>query len=370
VNDRWLTQAAVLLSCAAALAILVTAPAIGSDVRIGELDALMSTYEEAGTFSGAVLVAEAGEVIYERAIGYANHDWGISNATDTRFRIASLAKIFTKILLLQLAEDGLLSFDGTIADYLPNYAGPGAEAITVRRLFEHRSGIVGEPAVENLDRIERDHYTRSQMLDLIASYDLAATPGERWIYSNFGYYLLGAILESVSGRTYAELLEERICVPAGMQDTLPDVTTQIIERRASGYSLGSDGHLTLDVPLDMSFVFAYGHLLSTTRDLFLFYNALLDGKLLSPADRPIVYDWEAEWRPIGDGSQTAYAYEDGPASVNGFRAGVYSYPREDRFVVVLMNTRGPGASLVYDVGRNLAAVLYGAPCVLPATAGG
>jgi len=361
-------QAMPPVLCIAALG-SVAASADEADLRIDEIDALMNAYEEAATFSGAVLVAEAGEVIYQRAIGYANQDWGIHNTTDTRFRIASISKTFTKVLLLQLAEDGLLDFEETIADYLPDYAGPGADEITIQQLFDHRSGIVGEPAVENLDRIERDHFTRSQMLDLIASYELAASPGEQWIYSNFGYYLLGAILESASDTTYAELLEERICAPAGMQDTLPDVTTQVIERRAAGYSLDREGRLTLDVPLDMSFVFAYGHLLSSTHDLYLFYEALLDGRLLNRAHQRIVYDWEAERRPIGDGSQTAYVCEDGPASVNGFRAGVYSYPWEDRLVVVLMNTRGSGASLVYEVGRNLAAVLYGAPYVLPAPAG-
>ena len=361
-------QAMLLVLCIEALG-SVAASADEADLRIDELDALMTAYEAAGTFSGAVLVAETGVVIYERAIGFANQDWGITNRTDTRFRIASITKTFTKVLLLQLAEDGLLSFEGTIADYLPNYAGPGANNITVQQLFDHRSGIVGESAVEDLDRIERDHFTRSQMLDLIAAYELAAPPGEEWIYSNFGYYLLGAILENVSGKTYAKLLEERICIPAGMQDTLPDATTKVISRRASGYSLDREGRFTLDVPLDMSFVFAYGHLLSSTRDLYLFYTALLDGRLLSRANQRIVYDWEAERRPIGDGSLTAYVCEDGPASVNGFRAGVYSYPWEDRLVVVLMNTRGSGASLVYEVGRNLAAVLYGAPYVLPAPAG-
>ena len=355
----WILGCAVLASFGAILA-------HGADARLGEIDALMRAYEAAGTFSGAVLVAEAGEVIYERAIGFADRDWGIQNTTDTRFRIASITKTFTKVLVLQLVEDGVLNFDGAIADYLPDYAGPGAEQITVRQLFSHRSGIVGEPSVEDLDRIERDFFTRSQMLDLIARYDLAAPPGARWIYSNFGYYLLGAILESASAKAYSELLEERICIPAGMHDTMPDVTTQVIERRASGYSLDREGHLALDVPLDMSFVFAYGHLLSTTRDLFRFYEALVDGRLLGPAYRRIVYDGEAELRPVGDGSRTAYVVEDGPASINGFRAGVYSYPREDRTVVVLMNTRGPGASPVYEVGRNLAAVLYGASFVPPA----
>ena len=364
MKDRWLNRV-VLIVCCTAIVGFGTVHAGGADARVDEIEALMSAYEAAGTFSGAVLVVEAGETIYERAVGYANCDWGIPNTMDTRFRIASLTKAFTKVLLLQLVEEGRVDLSGTIADYLPGYTGPGADRITVQQLFDHRSGIVGESAVEDLDRIERDHFTRSQMLDLIAGYELAAAPGQRWIYSNFGYYVLGAIIEAASGKTYGELLQERICAPSGMRDTLPDVTTQVIERRASGYSLDNAGVLALDVPLDMSFVFGYGDLLSTPRDLYLFYRALLEGRLLDEAHRRIVYDGEAEYRPIGDGSRTVYAYEDGPASVNGFRAGVYNYPREDRFVVVLMNVRGSGAALVYEVGRNLAAILYGAPYDAP-----
>ena len=364
MKDQWRNRAVLILCCAATVG-FGTVLAGGADARIDEIEALMSAYENIGTFSGAVLVVEAGETIYERAVGFANHDWNVANTMDTRFRIASLTKAFTKVLLLQLVEEGSVDLGGTIADYLPDYAGPGADRITVQQLFDHRSGIVGESAVENLDRIERDFFTRSQMLDLIAGYELAAVPGHRWIYSNFGYYLLGAIIEAASGRPYSELLQERICAPSGMHDTLPDVTTQVIERRASGHSLSNAGDLTLDVPLDMSFVFAYGDLLSTPRDLYLFYRALLEGRLLNEAHRRIVYDREAESRPIGDGSRTVYAYEDGPASVNGFRAGIYNYPREDRFIVVLMNMRGPGAELVYEVGRNLAAILYGAPYDAP-----
>jgi len=360
MRRRWQNLIALMICCmvGAGLGAFATNEV---DARVDEIDALMHAYEEAGTFIGTVLVAEAGEVIYAHAIGYADRDWEIWNTVDTRYRIASISKTFTKVLVLQLVEDGLLKLEGTIADYLPDYTGPGADRITVQQLFDHRSGIVNESAVENLDRIERDFYTRSQMFDLIASYPLAASPGQRWIYSNFGYYLLGAILESASGRTYNELLQERICTPAGMRDTLPDATTQIIERRASGYSLDGTGVLTLDVPLDMSFVFGYGHLLSTTHDLYLFYQALLDGMLLEEPYRRVVYDDEGEILPIGDGSRYVYAVEDGPASINGFRAGINSYPNEDRFIVVLMNTRGPGAEYVFDVGRNLAAILYGAP---------
>lgn len=342
--------------------------AASPDPRVTEIEALMDAYERAELFSGVVLVAEGGEIIYERAVGYANREWSIPNAMDTRFRIASLSKQFTRILVLQLVEEGKLSLSGTIADYLRDYTGPGADKITLRLLLDHRSGIVGESAVENLERIERDYYTRDRMLELIAGYDLWFEPGADWAYSNFGFYLLGAIVERVSGRTYGELVQERICAPAGMQDTFPEVTRDIIPRRAAGYWYSADGWAH-DSPLDMSFVFGYGQLISTAGDLYLFDRALREGKLLNQANTYSLVGDEAEYRPVGNGACEMYVVEDGPASINGFRASTHSYAREDRLVVVLENVRSGGYYLpgVFEVGRNIAAILYGCPYDPPET---
>ncbi|UCF60712.1 MAG: beta-lactamase family protein [Anaerolineaceae bacterium] len=345
---------------------LTPLPPITLDTRVAEIEALMTEYEGMNLFSGTVLVAERGEVIYEKAIGYANREWSIPNALDTRFRIASLSKQFTKVLVLQLVEEGKLSLDGTIALYLPDYTGPGADQITIDFLLTHRSGIVGESAVQDLERIERDYYTHEEMLELISGFDLLSEPGTQWTYSNFGYYLLGVIIERVSSRTYAELMQERICGPSGLTDTFPEVTSDIIERRASGYWFTKDHEFIHDSPLDMSFVFGYGHLISTVRDLYLFDIALREGKLLNSAHTNAIYT--AEFRPIGDGTCEVYVVEDGPASVNGFRASSHSYIREDRFVVILENVRSGGYYLpgVFEIGRNIAAILYGCPYQQPA----
>ena len=337
-----------------------------SDARITEIEALMNEYERMNLFSGTVLVAEKGEVIYERSIGYANREWSIPNAPDTIFRIASLSKQFTRVLVMQLVEEGKLSLDGTIAMYLPDYTGPGADQITINHLLTHRSGIVGESAVQNLDRIERDYYTQEEFLELISGFDLLFEPGTEWTYSNFGFYLLGVIIERVSGQTYAELLQERICVPAGMTDTFPEVTSDIIERRASGYRFDAERGFIHDSPLDMSFVFGYGQLVSTARDLYLFDIALSEGKLLNAVNTRAVY--VVDYRPIGNGTRETYVVEDGPASINGFRASSHSYVQTDRFIVVLENVRSGGYYLpgVFEVGRNIAAILYGCPYNQPA----
>jgi hypothetical protein len=118
----------------------------------------------------------------------------------------------------------------------------------------------------------------------------------------------------------------------------------------------------------MSFVFGCGQLISTVGDLYLFDVALREVALLDALYTGALVESEAGYRPLGDGGCEAYAFEDGPGSINGFRASTHSYTREGRFVVVLENVRGDGAVPVFDVGWNIAAILYGCSYELPTKA--
>jgi len=267
--------------------------------RVEAMGELMTRYEQNGLFSGAVLVAEGGEVIYEGAFGYANYEWQVPNTVDTRFRIASISKPFTMVLVFQLYEEGVLDLKGTIKDYLPDYAGPGGNRITVEQLLVHSAGIASENAVRDLDDIERHTWTKERFLRHIEGYELQFEPGERHAYSNFGYTLLGLIIEAASGTSYAELLEERICVPAGMTDTMLDLNKSLIERRAAGYHYDSELGVVNSPYLDMSFVFGAGHLLSTVRDLFLFDRVLRTGDLVSPELLEFMLGFSAENERLG-----------------------------------------------------------------------
>lgn len=335
--------------------------------RIEAIDQLMERYEEHGLFSGAVLVAESGEVIYEGAFGEANRELGVPNTMDTRFRIASISKPFTTILVLQLVEEGVLKLGGTIADYLPGYAGPGAAAITIEQLLTHSSGIVSESAVQDLDDIERHSWTKEQLLRHIEGYELQFEPGSRFGYSNFGYFLLGVIIERASGRSYAELLQERICAPAGMTGTVADENRPIIERRAAGYHYTPELGVHNAPYLDTSFVFGYGHLLSTVRDLFLWERALRQGVFLSDEHTAYMLEADAREDRLGSSRRDVDVFRYG-GSINGFLCSTHSYIGDDRFVVVLSNVKDGGSETLpstFDVARNIAAILYGVRYGLP-----
>lgn len=364
-DDRRIAVKLAALAALAALASCAVAEPPGD--RLEAIDQLMTRYEEYGLFSGAVLVAEGGEVIYEGAFGDANRELGVPNTVDTRFRIASISKPFTTILVLQLVEEGVLRLDDTIVDHLPDYAGPGRDAITIEQLLTHTSGIASENAVQNLDDIERHTWTRDRLLRHIAGYDLQFEPGSRYAYSNFGYFLLGVIIEEASGRSYAELLEERICGPTGMTHTVIDGNRPIIERRAAGYHYTPELGVHNAPYLDMSFVFGSGHLLSTVRDLFVWERALRGGELLSEDHTAYMLDADAREDRLGSSRRDVAVFRYG-GSINGFLCSTHSYVEDDRFVAVLSNVKDRGGDTLpstFDVARNIAAILYGVRYEMP-----
>jgi CubicO group peptidase (beta-lactamase class C family) len=340
---------------------------ISCDIFASEEDAasriekLMTKYEQDDRFSGAVLAAEGDSLVFEGAFGLANREWKILNTLDTRFRIASISKPFTKILVLQQVENGNLKLDDVIADHIPEYSGPGADVITVEQLLTHRSGIVGERAVRDLDDIERHYYTKERLLDHIAGYDLWFEPGSRWGYSNFGYSVLAVILERASGHSYAELLETRICEPAGMKDTVVDVTSEIMDRRAAGYHFIPNKGIVNATLLEMSFTFGAGQLMSTVRDLYRWNRALMDGVFLNEEHTEFILNAACEQDPVGKLRRKIDVVRFG-GSINGFLCSTHSYTQDDRFIVVLSNLKDVSGKMLpstFDVAREIAAAMYG-----------
>ena len=346
---------------------LIVISVLGCDIFATEQDAasriekLMTDYERDERFSGAVLAAEGDSLIFEGAFGLANREWKIPNTLDTRFRIASISKPFTQILILQQVENGTLKLNDVIADHIPEYSGPGADVITVEQLLTHRSGIVGERAVRDLDDIERHYYTRERLLEYIAGYDLWFEPGSRWGYSNFGYSVLAVILERASGQSYTDLLKTGICEPAGMKDTIVDVTSEIMDRRAAGYHFLPNERIVNATLLEMSFVFGAGQLMSTVRDLYRWNRALMDGVFLNEEHTEFILDAAREQDPVGKLKRKIDVVRYG-GSINGFLCSTHCYTQDDRFVVVLSNLKDVSGEMLpstFDVAREIAAAMYG-----------
>lgn len=185
-----------------------------------EIDRLITRYYDAGQFNGAALIVERGKVIYKKAFGYSNFEWKIPNTPDTKFRIGSITKSFTAILVLQLAEQGKLKLDDKIADYLSDFSPKICDKITVRQLLTYTSGLPDYNDVQDFFRaVQSGLLTDTDILKRISEYELLFEPGTKFKYSNDGYRVLGAIIEKVTGKSYEQVLQENILVPLNMKNS-------------------------------------------------------------------------------------------------------------------------------------------------------
>ena len=312
-----------------------------SNDKIAEIDHVIETLFGNNQFSGTVLVSVKGKVIYKNAVGYANIKDSILNTCDTKFRIASFTKPFTAMLILQLVEDGVIELEGKLTKYLPEFTVKGGEKITIDQLLTHTAGITGESRIPNLIDIEKLHYSREELLDCIMNYALVYTPGKDYEYSNFGFAILGLVIEKVTGKTYDEVLYEKICKPAGMKNTFSDVTDQTIENRAIGYTYDYFSGLEKSSYLNMSFCLGSGQLLSTVEDLYLFDKTLYTNKFLSEKSKELFfnkYGWRTVKYPYGKDSKRILS-NNLEGSINGFQSHTQRIGKDSVLIVALRNVK-------------------------------
>jgi CubicO group peptidase (beta-lactamase class C family) len=254
-----------------------------------KLDQYISEFTGVDAFSGVVLVSSSDSIQFNKGYGKANYEWNIPNTTKSRFRIASLSKAFTAVLVLQMVEKGMISLNSTISDCLPYFPSVYGDSITVHQLLCHTSGIPHYNAVPDFDPL----YTRipvssKEYIKMIAGLKLLFPPGTKYHYSSFGYYLLGAILEWKYGLPYSEILRQNILAPAGMNETAFDDMNEIRPNRASGYNFDQSGILNSSFE-DTYKSIGCGGIISTTPDMFLWIKALKSGLALSDSSRNLVF---------------------------------------------------------------------------------
>ena len=338
--------------------------------KVKKIDELMSLYYGYSQFNGTVLVAESGRVIYKKGFGLANMEWDIPNQPDTKFRLGSITKQFTSMLIMQLVEQGKIKLDGKLSDYLPDYRKDTGEKVTIHHLLTHTSGI---PSYTGLPRffqdVSRTPYSVNEFIKRYCSGDLQFEPGSKFSYNNSGYFLLGAIIEKITGKPYEQVLKERILDPIGMRDTGYDHHDTILNKRASGYEKTPAG--VINAPyLDMSIPYAAGSLYSTVEDLYLWDQSLYTDKLLAanykemlfkPFLSDYAYGWAVVKQPLGDGKETASAILHG-GGINGFNTLLVRLIDNKHLIVLLNNTGGANLD---QMSKAIAAILYDKPYSLP-----
>src|SRR5688572_17307322 len=203
-------------------------PAVAQDYA-ARADAFVNAFVEQKKFMGAVLVAQDGKPVLRKGYGFANVEWEIPNTPDTKFRLGSITKQFTALAILQLAEAGKLSLDDPAKKYYSD-APPAWDKVTVHHLLNHTSGIPSYTSIPNFFRDKaRDPLKPAEIVKLTQDKPLEFEPGEKMIYSNSGYVLLGHIIEKASGEEYADYMRKHIFEPLGMKNTGYDMQKTIIK---------------------------------------------------------------------------------------------------------------------------------------------
>lgn len=330
---------------------VVPRPADLAIPRMSEADALaaLSAHAEKlakdDRFSGAVLVARNGKVLLEKAWGRANRETGAPITADTQFRLGSMNKMFTAVAALQLVEAGKLALDAPVGRYLTEYPNKDvATKVTVRHLLTHTGGTgdIFGPEYQKNRLTLREH---SDYVKLYGSRGLTHEPGAEQRYSNYGFVLLGALIEKVAGMSYYDYVRSKIFQPAGMAstDSLPE--TEKVANRAIGY-MGRGAERTPNTDTLPWRGTAAGGGYSTVGDLFRFAQALESGKLipkamLAEATKEQVSGYGYGFGVEGEGPLRAYGHNGGAPGMNG---DLRVYPQLGYVVVALSNLDPPAAS--------------------------
>jgi len=315
------------------------------------VNALFTALIKPDSPGAAVLIARDGKILLEKAYGLASVEHRVPVTTETKFRIGSISKQFTAAAILKLAEEGKLSVQDKLSKFIPDY--PRGDEVTIHHLLTHTSGIhsytskpefiqsvtVGANVEDHIKTFKNDPY----------DFD----PGKRWLYNNSGYFLLGYIIEKVSGDSYGEYLRKTFFEPLGMQNTGVHEVTAVLDHEATGYSY--DGaRLRKSLNWDMSKAGGAGALYSTVGDLHRWNEAVFDGKVLTEASlkaafTPVKTGEQDASQPVNEGYGYGWAVQkfrgtdeiSHGGGLNGFVSYLLRLPQKEFTVAVLVNAAPP-----------------------------
>jgi CubicO group peptidase (beta-lactamase class C family) len=301
-------------------------------------------------FSGAVLVARHGKVLLQKAWGRANRETGAPVTPDTRFRIGSMNKMFTSVATLQLVEAGKIALDDPIGKYLTDYPNKDvASKVTVRHLLTHTGGT-GDIFGPEFDKNRLSLRTHSDYLKLYGSRGLTHEPGKEFEYSNYGFVLLGALIERVTGMSYYDYVDSKIFKPAGMTSTGSLTEADSVPNRSIGY-MKRDGAWVPNTDTLPWRGTAAGGGYSTVGDLLRFAEALEAGKLISKKMLAEATKAQVEggygfgFDTKDEGPLRSYGHNGGAPGMNG---DLRIFPQLGTVLVALSNLDPPAAGRMVD----------------------
>lgn len=313
--------------------------------QANSVDSLVQAYVKEHQFSGTLLVQLKGKLIYQNSFGLANRSFDIPIHQHTAFRIASITKLFTSVIVMQLYQEGKLDVNQSIHTYLPSLTDEKSFQIKVHHLLNHTYGIdnIENRGIENI----QNPYTTDELLLKYYDNPLKYSPGTHFEYNNGDFLMLGKIIEQVCHRPYPDVLAERILIPLHLKETGILIDQRVIKQLASTYSLNPEtGQLYNDIPYYIENFFTAGAMYSTVDDVLTFANALFTNKLLKPATLSLLLTASPKLDNYGYGlwirtytvDGKTYTVVERPGRIAGANALLSHLQEEDLTIVSLSNT--------------------------------
>lgn len=327
------------------------------------MDQIIENVYKPGEPGATVLVAKNGKVVYRKAFGMANLELGVPMRPEMVFEIGSITKQFTAVSILMLMEQGKLSLTDDITKFIPDYPAQGHN-ITIHHLLTHTSGIKSYTGMQEWQPLWRKDMSPAEMIDVFKNQPMDFAPGEKFLYNNSAYFLLGYIIEKASGLTYEQFLEDNIFKPLQMNNSYYGSHKKIIPNRAAGYQ-HQDGFTNAEY-LSLTQPYSAGSIMSSVDDMLKWQNAVRDNKLVKAGTIQLAFKGYS----TNDNKPFHYGYGWGLNEINGsptleHGGGIFGYttngiwlPREDVYIIMLTNRDDIGPEYV---STRLAAVAIGKP---------
>lgn len=327
-----------------------------SQSREEKIDKLIRSYEHLSRFSGSVLVAEKGKIIFEKSYGIKNFQTGEKNTNQSIYRIYSTTKSFTATVVLLLDKQGKLSLQDKLSQYFPKF--PKGDSITIEQLLTHTSGIQNNTNPAQT----KDEET---FLNFISAQPLDFSPGSKWSYSNSNYYLLGYIISKTAEMSYQQAIKKYILDPLNMTNTGFGFKDLKDKNKATGYEFLSGNNFREGVSYDYDHPHAAGAMYSTVEDLYRYEEGLKNFKIL---DKETLEKAQASFHNYGYGYGWTVESIQGKTVIGhggagpGFLSFFSRIPQDDITVIVLSNIFDGGVPEVY---KGIMSLLYNHPYHLP-----
>lgn len=325
-------------------------------------DALLTAYYQQDLFTGNVLIAQKGKVVFAKSYGLANRANNKQVNAGTEFRIGSMSKPFTALLIMQLQEQGKLKLTDALSQYIPDY--PHGDSITITNLLNHTSGI---KSVTSLPAYQQDRGGFKNVEDMVALFKnqpLNFAPGSLYQYSNSNYILLSYIAQKAAGKTFDVLLQQAILKPLKMTQSGLDADGRSSTNKALGYEAAADDDYTPVTDNNIGSYYGSGSMYSTAQDLLKWDRALYGTTLISEASKTLMFtpgkgNYGLGWEINTEHGRKVISHS---GSVEGFKANIIRFPESETCIIFLsnyFNTKGP------QICEALTAITFNEPYQMP-----